>query len=89
MNDRHIVLCFFYPTKLRLVTRFLRFYFYCKYFIKNIYLCTPYTNEVYKREKVKILGRGEIKSKLEVKAHAFSATAKEAIEAKGGSTATI
>jgi large subunit ribosomal protein L15 len=42
-----------------------------------------------KREKVKILGRGEIKSKLEVKAHAFSATAKEAIEAKGGSTATI
>lgn len=42
-----------------------------------------------KRELVKILGRGELKSKLEVKAHAFSASAKEAIEAKGGSTATI
>ena len=41
------------------------------------------------KEKVKILGRGELKSKLEVKAHAFSATAKEAIEAKGGSTATV
>ena len=41
------------------------------------------------KEKVKILGRGELKSKLEVKAHAFSASAKEAIEAKGGSTATI
>ena len=42
-----------------------------------------------KKEKVKILGRGELKSKLEIKAHAFSSTAKEAIEAKGGSTATI
>jgi large subunit ribosomal protein L15 len=42
-----------------------------------------------KKEKVKILGRGELKAKLDVKAHAFSATAKEAIEAKGGSTATI
>jgi large subunit ribosomal protein L15 len=42
-----------------------------------------------KKEKIKILGRGEIKSKLDVKAHAFSATAKEAIEAKGGSIATI
>ncbi len=42
-----------------------------------------------KAERVKILGRGELKSKLDVKAHAFSATAKEAIEAKGGSTSTI
>jgi large subunit ribosomal protein L15 len=42
-----------------------------------------------KKEKVKILGRGELKSKLYIKAHAFSASAKEAIEAKGGSTATI
>ena len=42
-----------------------------------------------KKEKVKILGRGELTSKLEVKAHAFSSSAKEAIEAKGGSTATI
>ena len=42
-----------------------------------------------KSERVKILGRGELKSKLEVKAHAFSSTAKEAIEAKGGSISTI
>ena len=42
-----------------------------------------------KNEKVKILGRGKLNSKLEVKAHAFSASAKEAIEAQGGTTATI
>lgn len=41
-----------------------------------------------KKDLVKILGRGEVKSKMDVKAHAFSATAKAAIEAKGG-TATI
>ena len=40
-------------------------------------------------DKVKILGRGEVKSKLDVKAHAFSKTATEAIAAKGGSTTTI
>ncbi len=33
---------------------------------------------------VKILGRGELKAKLTVKAHAFSKSAKEAIEAQGG-----
>jgi large subunit ribosomal protein L15 len=38
-----------------------------------------------KNDLVKILGRGEVKSKLEVKAHAFSATAQKAIEAVGGS----
>ncbi len=38
-----------------------------------------------KKDKVKILGRGELKAKLDIKAHAFSATAKEAIESKGGS----
>ncbi len=41
-----------------------------------------------KAEKVKILGGGELKTKLTVKAHAFSASAKEAIEAQGG-TATV
>lgn len=34
---------------------------------------------------VKILGRGTLDAKLTVKAHAFSKTAKAAIEAKGGS----
>ena len=36
------------------------------------------------KELVKILGRGELTAKLEVKAHAFSTKAKEAIEALGG-----
>ena len=40
-----------------------------------------------KNDKVKILGRGELTSKIDVTAHAFSATAVKAIEAKGG-TAT-
>ena len=37
-----------------------------------------------KNEVVKILGRGELKSKLKVTAHKFTATAKAAIEAAGG-----
>lgn len=37
-----------------------------------------------KNELVKILGRGEIKTKLKVSAHKFTASAKEAIEAAGG-----
>jgi large subunit ribosomal protein L15 len=37
-----------------------------------------------KNERVKILGRGELKSKLNVAAHGFSATAKAAIENGGG-----
>lgn len=40
-----------------------------------------------KNDKVKILGRGELKAKIDVKAHAFSASAIKAIEALGG-TAT-
>ena len=42
-----------------------------------------------KKDLIKILGRGEVKSKLEVKAHAFSGTAKKAIEDKGGKTELI
>ena len=38
-----------------------------------------------KNDLVKILGRGEVKAKLEVTAHAFSASAQKAIEAAGGS----
>ncbi|WP_259068157.1 50S ribosomal protein L15 [Mucilaginibacter sp. X4EP1] len=38
-----------------------------------------------RNDLVKILGRGELKAKLEVKAHAFTATAQKAIEAAGGS----
>ncbi|MFN3918406.1 MAG: 50S ribosomal protein L15 [Flavobacteriales bacterium] len=39
---------------------------------------------VSKNTLVKILGRGEFKTKLTVKAHAFSASAKAAIEKSGG-----
>jgi large subunit ribosomal protein L15 len=42
-----------------------------------------------KRDKVKILGRGELKAKLEVTAHAFSASARKAIEDLGGIANTI
>ncbi len=42
-----------------------------------------------KNDKVKILGRGELKKKLEVKAHAFSKSAKEAIEALNGKAIII
>lgn len=38
---------------------------------------------------VKILGRGELTSKLDVHAHAFSASARSAIEAAGGSVTLI
>jgi large subunit ribosomal protein L15 len=40
-------------------------------------------------ELVKILGRGELKAKLTVTAHKFSASAKEAIETAGGEALTL
>lgn len=40
-------------------------------------------------DPVKVLARGEIKKKLDVHAHAFSAAAKEKIEAAGGSCHTL
>jgi large subunit ribosomal protein L15 len=42
-----------------------------------------------KNEMVKILGRGELKAKLKVTAHKFTATAKSAIEAAGGEVVTL
>ena len=42
-----------------------------------------------KNEIVKILGRGELKAKLKVTAHKFTATAKAAIEAAGGEAVTM
>jgi len=41
-----------------------------------------------KKDLVKVLATGELNEKLNITAHAFSASAKEAIEAKGG-TVTI
>ncbi|MEX2349275.1 MAG: 50S ribosomal protein L15 [Flavobacteriaceae bacterium] len=37
-----------------------------------------------KNESVKILGRGELKAKVKISAHKFTATAQKAIEAAGG-----
>jgi large subunit ribosomal protein L15 len=42
-----------------------------------------------KNDKIKILGRGELKSKLTVEAHLFSETAKKAIEGAGGTATTV
>jgi large subunit ribosomal protein L15 len=60
---------------------------------KNISVVDPeilYANGlVGKNDLVKILGRGDLKAKIEVKAHAFSDKAKEAIEAQGGVASII
>lgn len=42
-----------------------------------------------KKDLVKILGRGELSAKLNVTAHAFSASAAEAIEKSGGSISKL
>ena len=42
-----------------------------------------------KKDRVKVLGRGELKSKVSVEAHAFSETATKAIENAGGSATTV
>lgn len=42
-----------------------------------------------KKDLIKILGRGELNSKLSVTAHAFSKSAKAAIETKGGSVTIV
>ena len=42
-----------------------------------------------KNDKVKVLGRGELKAKVSVKAHKFSESAKAAIEKAGGSAVEL
>ena len=42
-----------------------------------------------KHEMIKILGRGELKTKLKISAHKFTATAHKAIEAAGGEVVTM
>ena len=42
-----------------------------------------------KKDKVKVLGRGEVKSKVNVQAHAFSDGAVKAIEKVGGTVTTV
>ena len=46
-------------------------------------------NLISKTDKVKILGRGELKNKITIEAHKFSASAKEAIEKAGGTAKTV
>ena len=41
------------------------------------------------KDRIKILGRGELSKAINVTAHAFSATAKKAIEEKGGAATVI
>ncbi len=43
----------------------------------------------HKADRIKILGRGELSSKVNVKVHAYSASAKSAIEKQGGEAQTI
>jgi large subunit ribosomal protein L15 len=42
-----------------------------------------------KSDLVKILGRGELKGKVDIKVHAFTGAAKKAIEDKGGNASVI
>jgi large subunit ribosomal protein L15 len=44
---------------------------------------------VRRNELVKILGRGELKAKLKISVHKFTASAKEAIEAAGGEVVNL
>jgi large subunit ribosomal protein L15 len=44
---------------------------------------------VRKNQLVKVLGQGDLSVKVDVAAHAFSSSAKEKIEAAGGSTTTV
>jgi len=60
---------------------------------KEITVITPEVLQqngfVSKKDRIKILGRGELKAKLEVTVHAFSATARKAIEELGGVANTL
>ena len=42
-----------------------------------------------KKDFIKVLGRGELKTAINVSAHGFSASAKAAIEAAGGTTTVL
>ena len=61
-----------------------------KYSVSKVDFETLYENGVIKKnDKIKILGNGELTSKIDVTAHAFSESAKKAIEAAGGSVTTL
>ena len=61
-----------------------------KYKLSEISPEALYANGIIgKNDRIKILGRGEINSAIKVTAHAVSATAKQAIEEKGGSVKLV
>lgn len=61
-----------------------------KYSISEITMENLYENNIIKKgDKVKVLGSGELNSKIDVKVNAASKSAKEAIEAKGGSVTIL
>ncbi len=56
-----------------------------KYSLSEITLENLYANRIIKkRDRVKVLGNGDISKKVNVSVHAISASAKEKIEAQGG-----
>jgi len=42
-----------------------------------------------KNDRIKILGSGELTAKVDISAHAFSESAKKAIETAGGTVTTL
>lgn len=61
-----------------------------KFNISEITMENLYANNIIKKgDKVKVLGSGELNSKIDVKVNAASKSAKEAIEAKGGSVTIL
>lgn len=61
-----------------------------KYKVNNIDLAfLKEKNIINRTDKVKILGRGELKAKLNVEVNAVSATAQEAIEKAGGTVKLV
>ncbi len=61
-----------------------------KYGIKEFTLPALYANKlISQNDRVKILGNGEIKSKLSFKVNAVSSKAREAIEAAGGTVELV
>ena len=61
-----------------------------KYKMTAVTVESLYANKLIKKsDLVKILGRGELTSKLDIKVHAVTKSAKEAIEKAGGSVETV
>jgi len=61
-----------------------------KYDLAEITLENLYANRIIKkRDKVKVLGNGDISKKVNVSVHAVSSSAKEKIEAQGGTVSLV